>query len=98
LYEIDYVRNDVRARVIEMSELLVRPTAPTVIWHRTGRFDRRTEEAMEEMPWDESLIKAALHLFLALLPSDHSLLHQLASVCARASTEIKRVSAMTSLN
>lgn len=74
-----------------MSERLVEPTAPKVIWQNNGRVDKETEENLEEMPWDESLIKAGLHLFLNVLPEDHSLLHQLASVCSRANTEIKRV-------
>uniref|UniRef100_A0A915DFV1 Uncharacterized protein n=1 Tax=Ditylenchus dipsaci TaxID=166011 RepID=A0A915DFV1_9BILA len=91
LYQIDYIRNDVREFVIQMSENLVQPTAPKVIWHKNGRMDKVTEESITEMPWDESLIRAGLHLFLSLLANDHSLLQQLASVCARANTEIKRV-------
>ncbi|KAI1712308.1 symplekin [Ditylenchus destructor] len=91
LYQIDYIRNDVRDFVIQMSELLVEPTAPKVIWHNNGRLDKQTEESVTEMPWDESLIRAGLHLFLSMLAIDHSLLHHLASVCARANTEIKRV-------
>uniref|UniRef100_A0A914HYH0 Symplekin C-terminal domain-containing protein n=1 Tax=Globodera rostochiensis TaxID=31243 RepID=A0A914HYH0_GLORO len=43
------------------------------------------------MPWDESLIRAGLFLLLSLLPLDHSLLNHLASVYARAGTEIKRM-------
>ena len=74
-----------------MSELLVEPTAPCVLRHANGRLEREVEELREEMPWDESLIRAGLFLFLSLLPQDPSLLHQLASVYARSGTEIKRV-------
>lgn len=74
-----------------MSELLVSPTAPRVIWHANGRFTREIEEVLDEIPWDESLIRAGLFLFLSLLPQEPSLLRQLASVYARAGTEIKRV-------
>lgn len=74
-----------------MSEYLVKPTAPRIIWASTGRVDEARAADMEEMPWDESLVKAALHLFLSLLPHDNSLLLQLASVYARANKEIKRV-------
>lgn len=81
--------------VIEMSENLVQRTAPKVLWHKNGRIDKKTEETITEMHWDENLIRAALHLFLSLLPNDHSLLQQLSSVCARANTEIKRVYLIT---
>ena len=74
-----------------MSELLVSPTAPRVIWHANGRFAREVEELLDEVPWDEKLIKAGLFLFLSLLPQEPSLLKQLSSVYARTGTEIKRV-------
>lgn len=90
MYKIDYIKNDIRDYVIEMSEKLVEPTAPKVIWQNNGRVDKETEDTIDAMPWDESLIKAGLHLFLNVLHEDHTLLHQLSSVCARANTEIKR--------
>lgn len=74
-----------------MCELLVEPMAPRVLWHANGRFEREVEEQIEEMQWDEALIRAGLYLFLALLPHDSSLLHHLANVYARSGTEIKRV-------
>nr|CAD2201950.1 unnamed protein product [Meloidogyne enterolobii] len=88
---LDFLRSDVRGFLVEMSELLVAPTAPRVIWHANGRLARELEEIIDEMPWDESLIRAGLFLFLSLLPQEPSLLKQLASVYARAGTEIKRV-------
>uniref|UniRef100_A0A1I8BMH1 DUF3453 domain-containing protein n=1 Tax=Meloidogyne hapla TaxID=6305 RepID=A0A1I8BMH1_MELHA len=91
LYQLDFLRSDVREFLVEMSELLVAPTAPRVIWHANGRFAREVEEIIDEMPWDESLIRAGLFLFLSLLPQEPSLLKQLASVYARAGTEIKRL-------
>ncbi|CAK5081376.1 unnamed protein product [Meloidogyne enterolobii] len=91
LYQLDFLRSDVRGFLVEMSELLVAPTAPRVIWHANGRLARELEEIIDEMPWDESLIRAGLFLFLSLLPQEPSLLKQLASVYARAGTEIKRV-------
>uniref|UniRef100_A0A914MMW2 Symplekin n=1 Tax=Meloidogyne incognita TaxID=6306 RepID=A0A914MMW2_MELIC len=91
LYQLDFLRSDVRGFLVEMSELLVAPTSPRVIWHANGRLARELEEIIDEMPWDESLIRAGLFLFLSLLPQEPSLLKQLASVYARAGTEIKRV-------
>src|SRR5687768_419232 len=91
LYQLDSLRPDVRTFLVQMSELLVEPTAPRVLWQAKGRVDREIEEVIEEMAWDEALIRAGLYLFMALLPQDPSLLHQLASVYARAGTEIKRV-------
>ncbi|KAL3096947.1 hypothetical protein niasHS_002663 [Heterodera schachtii] len=91
LFQLDFLRGEVRLFLVEMSEYLVCPTAPRVIWHANGRVERQVEELVEEMPWEESLIRAGLFLFLSLLPLDHSLLDQLASVYARAGTEIKRM-------
>lgn len=91
LYQLDYLRGDVRHFLVEMGDYLVLPTAPRVIWHANGRVDRSVEEQIDEMPWDEGLIRAGLFLFLSLLPLDHSLLNHLASIYARAGTEIKRV-------
>ncbi|KAI3418914.1 hypothetical protein GPALN_008011 [Globodera pallida] len=91
LFQLDFLRGDVRQFLVEMGEYLVYPTAPRVIWHANGRVERQLEEVIEEMPWDESLIRAGLFLLLSLLPLDHSLLNHLASVYARAGTEIKRM-------
>lgn len=92
LYQLDFLRADVREFLVEMCELLTKPTVPRVLWHANGRVEsREIEEMIDIMPWDESLIRAGLYLFLALLPQDPSLLQQLASVYARSGTEIKRV-------
>ncbi|XP_066281930.1 symplekin-like [Branchiostoma lanceolatum] len=44
-----------------------------------------------EAEWTEDLIKLCLHLYLALLPLNHKLIHELASVYVAASANIKRV-------
>ncbi|KAH7694411.1 Symplekin, partial [Aphelenchoides avenae] len=91
LYQIDYIRDDVRAYVIKMSEYLVEPTVPKPLLVGSGRAEEEDADKVGDVPWDEPIIRAALHLFIAVLPHDHSLLHQLASVCARTTNEIKRV-------
>lgn len=41
-------------------------------------------------PWTEETIKQCLYLYLALLPHNHKLIHELASVYTEAIADIKR--------
>lgn len=41
-------------------------------------------------PWTEETIKQCLYLYLALLPQNHKLIHELASVYTEAIADIKR--------
>lgn len=41
-------------------------------------------------PWTEETIKQCLYLYLALLPLNHKLIHELASVYTEAIADIKR--------
>lgn len=41
-------------------------------------------------PWTEETIKHCLYLYLALLPQNHKLIHELASVYTEAIADIKR--------
>lgn len=41
--------------------------------------------------WDDAAIRAALNLFLSILPLGHSLINTLAVVYAKSSNDIKRV-------
>jgi symplekin len=44
--------------------------------------------------WDEGTIRACLYLYLNLLPLDHELIGQLATVYAASNTEVKKVGAV----
>lgn len=83
LYQIDYIRNDVREYLVCMIEYCTRPTPPAQLCTNLpeGTSPR----------WDDNTIRSALHLFLSVLPIDHSLIHNLASVYAKSSNDIKRV-------
>lgn len=41
-------------------------------------------------PWTEETVKQCLYLYLALLPQNHKLIHELASVYTEAIADIKR--------
>ncbi|KAI6213950.1 hypothetical protein M3Y94_00211900 [Aphelenchoides besseyi] len=90
------IRDDLRELIIKMSEDLTLPTAPLQLVANTRHLtDEETNELHEQgeaVPWDEQLIRSGLYLFMAVLPVDHSLLKQLASITANAkTTEVKRV-------
>uniref|UniRef100_A0A914ZJU9 Symplekin n=2 Tax=Parascaris univalens TaxID=6257 RepID=A0A914ZJU9_PARUN len=83
LYQIPYVRGDVREYLVCTIEFCLRPSPPPQIC--SNFEDGATPQ------WDDVTIRAALHLFLSILPLDHSLIHNLAAVYAKASNDIKRV-------
>ncbi|MFH4977060.1 hypothetical protein AB6A40_003769 [Gnathostoma spinigerum] len=83
LYQLDYMRNDVRDYLICAIEFFVLPTPPPQI------SDHLPNESGSQ--WNEITIRAGLNLFLAILPVDHSLIHNLASVYAKSSNDIKKV-------
>lgn len=41
-------------------------------------------------PWTEETVKQCLYLYLALLPQNHKLIHELAAVYTEAIADIKR--------
>lgn len=106
LYAVAYIRDDLRAVVIKMSQQLTSPTAPRELVIQARQLsEEEARELPEQIPWDEQLIRAGLHLFISLLPVEHtlqgeqnvecgdSLLHHLARMTATAINDVKRVSA-----
>ncbi|KHN82354.1 Symplekin [Toxocara canis] len=83
LYQIPYVRSDVREYLVCTIEYCLRPSPPPQICPNLA------EGVVPQ--WDDATIRSALHLFLSILPIDHSLVHNLAAVYAKASNDIKRV-------
>lgn len=55
---------------------LLRPPKSLVVHCQRLTELQASELDEEECGWDETLIRAALNLFMSLLPVDHELLHQ----------------------
>uniref|UniRef100_A0A670IL17 Symplekin n=1 Tax=Podarcis muralis TaxID=64176 RepID=A0A670IL17_PODMU len=83
MYEKDQLREYVEKFALNYLQLLVHPNPPSVLFGA----DKDTEVAA---PWTEETIKQCLYLYLALLPQNHKLIHELASVYTEAIADIKR--------
>ncbi|XP_069738617.1 symplekin [Phaenicophaeus curvirostris] len=83
MYEKDQLRDYVEKFALNYLQLLVHPNPPSVLFGA----DKDTEVAA---PWTEETIKQCLYLYLALLPLNHKLIHELASVYTEAIADIKR--------
>ncbi|KAL7980750.1 hypothetical protein Chor_001904 [Crotalus horridus] len=79
----DHLREYVEKFALNYLQLLVHPNPPSVLFGA----DKDTEVAA---PWTEETIKHCLYLYLALLPQNHKLIHELASVYTEAIADIKR--------
>ncbi|CAD5230284.1 unnamed protein product [Bursaphelenchus xylophilus] len=91
LYMVDYIRDDLRDAVVEMSYQLTLPFAPKDLIIQVRRLSaEEIEELRDETPWEEELVKAAIHLLVALLPSDDSLLIHLAQITAKSTKDAQR--------
>ncbi|XP_054855907.1 symplekin [Eublepharis macularius] len=84
MYEKDQLREYVEKFALNYLQLLVHPNPPSVLFGA----DKDTEVAA---PWTEETIKQCLYLYLALLPQNHKLIHELASVYTEAIADIKRI-------
>uniref|UniRef100_A0A670ZN37 Symplekin n=1 Tax=Pseudonaja textilis TaxID=8673 RepID=A0A670ZN37_PSETE len=83
MYEKDHLREYVEKFALNYLQLLVHPNPPSVLFGA----DKDTEVAA---PWTDETIKHCLYLYLALLPQNHKLIHELASVYTEAIADIKR--------
>ncbi|XP_059574228.1 symplekin isoform X2 [Alligator mississippiensis] len=83
MYEKEQLREYVEKFALNYLQLLVHPNPPSVLFGA----DKDTEVAA---PWTEETIKQCLYLYLALLPQNHKLIHELASVYTEAIADIKR--------
>uniref|UniRef100_A0A674GK09 Symplekin/Pta1 N-terminal domain-containing protein n=1 Tax=Taeniopygia guttata TaxID=59729 RepID=A0A674GK09_TAEGU len=83
MYEKEQLRAYVEKFALNYLQLLVHPNPPSVLFGA----DKDTEVAA---PWTEETIKQCLYLYLALLPHNHKLIHELASVYTEAIADIKR--------
>ncbi|VDD86123.1 unnamed protein product [Enterobius vermicularis] len=83
LYQISYVRKDVRDYLVNSLEHFNEPVPPLHICANLA------EEAAPQ--WNDLTIRTSLNLFLSILPLDHPLIHNLAKTYATASNDIKRV-------
>ncbi|KAE8584929.1 hypothetical protein XENTR_v10021162 [Xenopus tropicalis] len=83
MYEKESLRPYIEKFALNYLQLLVHPNPPSVLFGA----DKDTEVAA---PWTEDTVKQCLYLYLALLPQNHKLIHELASVYTEATADIKR--------
>uniref|UniRef100_A0A452SCR5 Symplekin n=1 Tax=Ursus americanus TaxID=9643 RepID=A0A452SCR5_URSAM len=83
MYEKEQLREYVEKFALNYLQLLVHPNPPSVLFGA----DKDTEVAA---PWTEETVKQCLYLYLALLPQNHKLIHELAAVYTEAIADIKR--------
>ncbi|XP_028651640.1 symplekin [Erpetoichthys calabaricus] len=83
MYEKDQLRDYIEKFALNYMQLLVHPNPPSLLFGA----DKDTEVAA---PWTEDTVKQCLYLYLSLLPLNHRLIHELASVYTEAIADIKR--------
>ncbi|XP_043918440.1 symplekin isoform X2 [Protopterus annectens] len=83
MYEKEQLREYIEKFALNYLQLLVHPIPPSVLFGA----DKDTEVAA---PWTDETVKQCLYLYLALLPQNHKLIHELASVYTEAIADIKR--------
>ncbi|KAM4731389.1 symplekin [Anableps anableps] len=83
MYEKDHLRDYIEKFALNYLQLLVHPNPPSLLF----RADKDTEVAA---PWTEETVRQCLFLYLSLLPLNHRLVHELASVYTEAIADIKR--------
>ncbi|XP_036381586.1 symplekin [Megalops cyprinoides] len=83
MYEWDQLRDYIEKFALNYMQLLVHPNPPSMLFGA----DKDTEVAS---PWTEETVRQCLYLYLSLLPLNHRLVHELASVYTEAIADIKR--------
>lgn len=83
MYEKDNLKDYIEKFALNYMQLLVHPNPPSVLFGA----DKDTEVAA---PWTEETVRQCLFLYLSLLPLNHRLVHELASVYTEAIADIKR--------
>uniref|UniRef100_A0A6Q2Y194 Symplekin n=1 Tax=Esox lucius TaxID=8010 RepID=A0A6Q2Y194_ESOLU len=83
MYEKDQLRDYIEKFALNYMQLLVHPNPPSLLFSA----DKDTEVAS---PWTEETVRQCLYLYLSLLPLNHRLVHELASVYTEAIADIKR--------
>uniref|UniRef100_A0A8C5E4W0 Symplekin n=1 Tax=Gouania willdenowi TaxID=441366 RepID=A0A8C5E4W0_GOUWI len=83
MYEKDQLRDYIEKFALTYMQLLVHPNPPSLLFGA----DKDTEVAA---PWTEETVRQCLFLYLSLLPLNHQLVHELASVYTEAIADIKR--------
>ncbi|KAG5844530.1 hypothetical protein ANANG_G00163470 [Anguilla anguilla] len=83
MYEKDQLRDYIEKFALNYMQLLVHPNPPSLLFGA----DKDTEVAS---PWTEETVRQCLYLYLSLLPLNHRLVHELASVYTEAIADIKR--------
>uniref|UniRef100_A0AAQ4QF95 Symplekin n=1 Tax=Gasterosteus aculeatus aculeatus TaxID=481459 RepID=A0AAQ4QF95_GASAC len=83
MYEKEHLRDYIEKFALNYMQLLVHPNPPSLLFGA----DKDTEVAS---PWTEETVRQCLFLYLSLLPLNHRLVQELASVYTEAIADIKR--------
>ncbi|XP_031420102.1 symplekin [Clupea harengus] len=83
MYDKDQLRDYIERFALNYMQLLVHPNPPSMFFGA----DKDIEVAS---PWTEETVMQCLYLYLALLPLNHKLVHELAAVYTEAIADIKR--------
>uniref|UniRef100_A0A8C0DD31 Symplekin n=1 Tax=Balaenoptera musculus TaxID=9771 RepID=A0A8C0DD31_BALMU len=84
MYEKEQLREYVEKFALNYLQLLVHPNPPSVL------FGADKDTGLVQRPGTEETVKQCLYLYLALLPQNHKLIHELAAVYTEAIADIKR--------
>ncbi|XP_043918651.1 symplekin-like [Protopterus annectens] len=84
MHEKDHLQEYIEKFALNYLQLLVLPVAPSVLFVAD-------EDIEVAAPWTEETVKQCLSLYLALLPQNHKLIHELACVYASAVSDVQYI-------
>ncbi|KAK7173913.1 hypothetical protein R3I93_003671 [Phoxinus phoxinus] len=83
MYEKEHLRDCIEKFALTYMQFLVHPNPPSLLFGAG-------EDTEVASPWTEESVRQCLYLYLSLLPLNHRLVHELASVYTEAIADIKR--------
>ncbi|KAG1957512.1 symplekin isoform X2 [Pimephales promelas] len=83
MYEKEHLKDCIEKYALTYMQFLVHPNPPSLLFGAG-------EDTEVASPWTEESVRQCLYLYLSLLPLNHRLVHELASVYTEAIADIKR--------
>ncbi|XP_048045574.1 symplekin isoform X1 [Megalobrama amblycephala] len=83
MYEKEHLKDCIEKYALTYMQFLVHPNPPSLLFGAG-------EDTEVASPWTEETVRQCLYLYLSLLPLNHRLVHELASVYTEAIADIKR--------
>lgn len=83
MYEKEHLKDCIEKFALTYMQFLVHPNPPSLLFGAG-------EDTEVASPWTEESVRQCLYLYLSLLPLNHRLVHELASVYTEAIADIKR--------